>query len=229
VRIERERAGRVLAAWSAALGLMLALAPLPVRAEPAPAADGGTACQVCAPSAEQLAQVAPLQLADYASRRSAGFWLFGFGVLSVAGGAAAAGFGHADRAWLAAGITTASFGAINALLALGLLDLSGARLHAIQTQRVAGAASFARIREAEISASLKAGQLFALNAGLDVFYAASGALLYVIGRVRSRAIGWEEGAGLAMITQSVFLLAFDVINWIGANRRAELWRSLAAP
>ena len=63
---------------------------------------------------------------------------------------------------------------------------------------------------------MRSGQGFAINAGLDVFYMAAGLLLFALGRARSDARGWEEGAGLAMAGQGAFLFAFDLAAGVGA-------------
>jgi hypothetical protein len=174
----------------------------------------------------KLERLQQLRLAARDERRSAGFWLFGWGLANVVGGALMAGIGHDHQVWLAAGITTASFGAVNALLAPGLLDLSGARLRQIEAERATSPAELARVREADLVAELKSGQLFALNLGLDVFYIAAGLLLYTIGRVRADERGWEQGAGLAIAAQGVVLLGFDFVEWMATNRRAAALRAL---
>jgi hypothetical protein len=174
----------------------------------------------------KLERLQQLRLAARAERRSAGFWLLGWGLANVIGGALMAGIGHEHQVWLAAGITTASFGAVNALLAPGLLDLSGARLRQIEAERATSAAELARVREADLVAELKSGQLFALNLGLDVFYIAAGLLLYTIGRVRADERGWEQGAGIAIAAQGVVLLGFDFVAWMATNRRAAALRAL---
>ena len=82
-----------------------------------------------------IEQLTALRLDARNSRRVAGFWLLGFGVVSTLGGAAVAVTGRDNQAFLAAGITTLSFGAVNGLLSLGLLDLSLARERAILDER----------------------------------------------------------------------------------------------
>lgn len=177
------------------------------------------------PSAQAAAsRLADLRLSIRDGRRTAGFWLLGVGLASTLGGAALALAGHEQHALLAGGITTGSFGAINALLSFGLLDLSEARLQRIQAER--DPQRFVQLREAELVAQLESGQFFAVNTGLDVFYIASGALLCVIAAVRDERDRWELGAGIASIGQGLFLLTFDVVNWMAANRRADAIRAL---
>jgi hypothetical protein len=167
-----------------------------------------------------------VRLAARAERRREGLWLFAWGVVSAVGGALVATIEHDDEAFLAAGVTTASFGVIDAVLALGLLDLSGARRRTILDHRSGVHTRFEDVREAELVGALKSGQGFAVNAGLDVFYVAAGLLLFALGRARSDARGWEEGAGLAMVGQGAFLLGFDLVAWIRSNRRAEAIRAV---
>jgi hypothetical protein len=167
-----------------------------------------------------------LRMQSRAERRSSGFWLLSWGIANVIGGALVAGIGHEHRASLAGGITIASFGAINALLSPGLLDLSGARSRTIEAERSVSERDVARLREDEIVSELNSAQVFAVNFGLDVLYIAAGALLYVIGRVRSRERGWEEGAGVAFAGEGLFLLGFDLFNWMESTRRAAGYRAL---
>ncbi|MCA9614708.1 MAG: hypothetical protein KC586_18255, partial [Myxococcales bacterium] len=167
-----------------------------------------------------------VRLVQNAARRREGLWLFTFGLVSLLGGGLVAAIRHEDEGFLAAGVTTASFGAIDAMLALGLMDLSGARRRTILDDRSGVHVRFEDVREAELVAALRSGQGFAINAGLDVFYMAAGLLLFALGRARSDARGWEEGAGLAMAGQGAFLFAFDLAAWRHANARAEALRAV---
>lgn len=169
-------------------------------------------------------KLADLRLSIRDGRRTAGFWLLGVGLASTVGGAALAIAGREQHVSLAAGITTASFGAINALLSFGLLDLSETHLQRIQAER--DPQRFVQLREAELISHLESGQFFAVNAGLDVFYIATGALLCAIAAVRDQRDRWELGAGLATLGQGLFLLTFDVVNWLASNRRAAAVRAL---
>jgi hypothetical protein len=171
-----------------------------------------------------LSQLTDLRLSIRAARRTSGFVLLGMGLASVAAGGAIAAFGHEQRALLAGGITTASFGAVNAALSFGLLDLSEAQLQRILADGAAG--DFAALREAELIAHLHSGQFFAVNTGLDVFYMASGGLLCAIAAVRDQPDRWELGTGLALLTQGALLMAFDIINWLDSNNRAAHFRAL---
>jgi hypothetical protein len=164
-----------------------------------------------------------LRLTQRDARRREGLALFVWGAINVVGGAALAGAKHDDRAWLSASITSLGFGAINALLALPLLDLSGARHAAILRER---SAPTAMLRERELVAQLKSGQVFALNTGLDVFYLATGAFLLAMSARGTRHADWERGVGAAFLVQGTFLLGFDIACWIGSNRRADALRRL---
>ena len=180
------------------------------------------------PELDQVLRLREVRLVHHAQRRREGLWLLTWGLASTVGGALVAGIRHDDEAWLAAGVTTASFGAIDALLSLGLLDFSGARRRMILDDRSGVHVRFDDVREAELVASLRSGQGFAINAGLDVFYIAAGLLLFALGRARGSSDegGWEEGAGLAMVGQGAFLLGFDLAAWRHANRRAEAIRAI---
>lgn len=167
-----------------------------------------------------------LRLEQRAARRREGLTLFTWGAINVVGGAVAAGVKHTDQAWLAGSLTSLGFGAINALLALPLLDLSGARRAAILREAATSSAGLATLRERETSAQLKSGQVFALNAGLDVFYLATGAFLLAMSARGTRHAEWERGVGAAFLVQGTFLLGFDIACWVGANRRADALRAL---
>ena len=198
---------------------------------------GLTLCLVLSGSAVARAEAAPLEalrfdnlqdlrLQSREQRRSTGLWLFGWGAANAGAGALVAAIGHDREPWLAAGLTAASFGVINALLSPSLLDLSGARLHRIQATRPKAAADYRRVREEELVAQLKSGQTFAFNFGLDVAYITAGVLLYVVGRARTPETGWEEGCGLTIAGEGLFLLGFDLLEWWSTGRRAERFRAL---
>jgi hypothetical protein len=183
------------------------------------------ACNLAHAQASGLEQLTTLRLEARASRRCAGFWLLGFGAVSAVGGGVVAIAGRQNQAFVAAGITTASFGLVNAVLSLGLLDLSGAREAAIMKD-AERRADYAQMREAEIAVELQSGQFYAVNAGLDVAYIASGVLLFVLGVARTRSDAWEKGVGVAFASQGALLMAFDIVSWMAANRRASELRAL---
>jgi hypothetical protein len=184
---------------------------------------------VYAEAPEQAAErLSTLRLTQRAERQREGYWLLGWGAAnSLVGAGLAVGFRDSPPA-LAASVTSAGFGLINALLALGLLDLSQTlRRAALADGQVRDSRALEPRRERAMIGQLKSGQGFALNAGLDVFYIASGALLFGIGQAYGKRWGYQEGAGLAMIGQGAFLLGFDLFAWFAVNRRAEALRALA--
>lgn len=167
-----------------------------------------------------------LRLAQRDARRREGLALLVWGAANVVGGALAAGVKHDDRGWLSGSLTTVGFGAINAALAFGLLDVAGHRRAAILAEPGGSRARLQALRGDQRAAQLKSGQVFALNAGLDVFYLATGAFLLTMAQRHTKHADWERGVGAAFLMQGTFLLGFDIACWIGANRRAEAWRSL---
>lgn len=156
-------------------------------------------------------------------RQEAGVVLAFEGLLSLVAGGLLAGFGHADPFWLAFGVGTAGWGAVNAALAIGLLDLDGGRRRAVERAR--GELRYgdvARARDEAIRRQGDAAALFAFNAGLDVFYVATGVLLFFLA---DQLTGVDEpqllrGYSVAQIGQGAFLLVFDAIEWIASQGRA---------
>jgi hypothetical protein len=167
-----------------------------------------------------------LRLEARDDRHAAGVWLFAWGAANTLGGGLVAGLGHDDEAWLAAGVTAASFGVVNALLSFGLLDLSGAKRRAILEVRETDPRALTKLREEQIVAELQSGQFYAVNFGLDIAYLTAGVLLYVLGQESASQPAWARGAGLTIIGQGAFLLVFDLVSWIGANERAARYREL---
>ena len=153
-----------------------------------------------------------------------GRWLLSMGIVSALGGSAAFGIKHDSESHVAAGVTTLSFGITNALLALGMLDLSGRRRQQIQNQRFGVYTCGEQIREAEINAELRSAQFFALNTGLDLVYMTAGVFLFILGHQAEQERDWMKGAGIAMAIQGGFLLTFDIFSWIHSKRRAEYAR-----
>jgi hypothetical protein len=182
---------------------------------------------LCASATARAEDFRQLRLEARDDRHAAGVWLFTWGAANALGGGLVAGFGHDDEAWLAAGVTAASFGVVNALLAFGLLDLSGAKRRAILELRETDPRVLHKLREEQIVAELQSGQFYAVNFGLDVAYITAGVLLYVLGRESASQPKWAQGAGLTIIGQGAFLLVFDLVSWIGANQRAGRYRMFA--
>lgn len=216
-------------ARAGALGLALALLhALLLPAAPACAQTRGLLPDVREPAADSVTEdwrrFTQLRLVQREARRREGLTLLVWGAANVVGGAVAAGVKHDDQAWLSGSLTTLGFGAINAALAFGLLDVSGRRRTAILTQPAHTRERLTALRGDERAAQLKSGQVFALNAGLDVFYLATGAFLLAMAQRSTRHADWERGVGAAFLMQGTFLLGFDIACWIGANRRAEALR-----
>lgn len=170
------------------------------------------------------ARLTELRLSIRSDRQTAGVVLLGLGLASVAVGGALAIVGRDQKMLLAAGITTASFGAVNAALSFGMLDVSGADERRIRAARDPN--DFEARREAELIAHLHSGQFFAVNAGLDVFYMAAGGLLCAIAAIQNENDRWELGAGIGLIAQGAWLMAFDIVNWINSNNRSARFRAL---
>lgn len=201
----------VLALSLGASGRARALPAEPGRAREAQAED----------EAARAAVLQHLRLQNVAAKRREGLWLLGWGAVNLAAGSLAAGLFRDDEAALSGAVTSASFGAINALLSLGFLDLSGARERAIRDADLTSADELMAERDREVRAQLRSGQTFALNAGLDVAYLAAGALLMALGHRRAPdAPTWEQGTGAAMLVQGAFLFGFDIACWRRANGRA---------
>jgi hypothetical protein len=198
-------------ATTLSLALALALVTTPLQAR-------GQAAE--SPSRVLHVELGRTLLEQRSARRTAGYALLGWGVANAVGGGLVAGIERDHEAWLAAGLVSASFGVVNALLAPSRMDLSGTRERRILREQRDPLADLTVIRERERTAQLKTAQTFAFNAGLDVFYISAGLLLYALGHVQSPRVAWQQGAGLALATQGLPLLVFDVYNWVAANDRA---------
>ena len=180
--------------------------------------------EVSASDRARWARLTELRLSIRTDRQTAGVVLLGLGLASAALGGALAVVGRDEKMLLAAGITTASFGVVNAALSFAMLDVSGSDERRIRAAR--DPRDFEARREAELIAHLHSGQFFAVNTGLDVFYMAAGGLLCAIAAVQNENDRWELGTGIALIAQGAWLMAFDIINWINSNDRAARFRAL---
>jgi hypothetical protein len=169
-------------------------------------------------------QLRQLRLEGAQDRHTAGIWLFAWGAANTLGGGLMLALGHDDERWVGAGIAAASFGVVNALLAFGLLDLSGEKRRAALALDATDAKTLERLREEQLVAELHSGQFYAVNFGLDVAYITAGVFMYFLGRELDPEAEWVEGAGLCVIGQGAFLLPFDLIAWISSNRRADAFR-----
>lgn len=149
--------------------------------------------------------------------------LVGAGVLGLAGGLAMAIAGREDPQWLANGLTTLSFGAINLPLGLLQLDLRGRRRDALM--RLGPPDSFDERVARDIDAQRGKRASYAVNGALDVVYMLVGALL--VARAEAFAHpGTSRGAGWAMIHQGAVLLALDLVGVLRATRRLRRARAL---
>lgn len=165
--------------------------------------------------------LATLRHSQRSARIDEGAVLLVFGLASVALGGIAAGVGHDDPWWLGAGLGTAGWGAVNAALSLGMLDLGGGLARSIDDDRLLrGAERDARARQLARDQYTSA-TVFAVNAGLDVFYIATGALLAVIANLLDTREPALEGYGVAMAAQGLGLLAFDVALWARSMERGD--------
>lgn len=162
-------------------------------------------------------------------RRDAGWALVSYGLASVVAGGVAAGVGHEDPFWLAAGLGTAGWGAINALLALGLMDLGDEVRAQVAVQRLMRGVSLDRARQEEERAQYTSASVFAFNAGLDVFYVASGILMAFLATELETPERGLEGYGWAMAAQGAGLLVFDVYEWIAGTARGDRLHEMGAP
>jgi hypothetical protein len=174
------------------------------------------------------AQLTDVRLSLHAERREAGVVLALGGLLSVIGGGTlagigAAGAGHGDPFWLAFGIGSAGWGAVNAALAIGMLDFGDGGRASIEAERALRGEELARARERELRRQLDSATMFAVNFGLDVFYVATGVLLFFLA---DRLESAEEqqmlrGYAISQVAQGTFLFAFDLVEWLASTRRAD--------
>lgn len=156
-------------------------------------------------------------------RVHAGIALLSGGAVSVIGGGIVAGVGYEDPFWLSFGLASAGWGAINALLSISLFDPGGGAAASIEAHRAMRGEELARAREEVLRAQHGSATLFALNLGLDVFYVATGALLFFLAdqleAPDDRAA--LRGYAAAQISQGAFLFVFDLVEWIAAADRAD--------
>lgn len=187
-----------------------------------PAAAGAQAVDLTRPDpiADELADV---RRAHHIERREAGHVLFWTGVASVIAGGVVAGVMHADPFALMLGLGTAGWGAVNAGLAIGMLDLGDGGFARIEADRLLRGDELRAARERALRAQEQSGALFALNLGLDVFYVAAGVLLFFLA---DQLEGEQDaqllrGYSVAMTSQGAFLLGFDLVEWIASSARAS--------
>jgi len=176
------------------------------------------------------ARLADLRLESRDVDRGAGLVLFGWGASSVVAGTTLAVVGAArDSTFtLFTGLTHATWGLANALLALTLFDLSGATRADIARSRPLRGDALRDSRDEAIASAYGSALTFAVNAGLDVAYVATGLLLFAFARAQSDAdVRDGLGAfGLASAIQGGVLLPFDLTGWIRGVLRAHERRAV---
>lgn len=208
-------------------GLALPSAAPGADAEVVPVDGGGLASDAEAVLAERLAS---MRRANLDARANEGWTLIAFAAASIATGAVLAGAGaaaHDDRT-LWAGLGTAGWGAINAIFSVFLFDVSGAIARDIEADRSARGADLVAAREDAARHQYGTATLVAVNAGLDVFYVATGLLLFALGDLSDPGDGWTfdgrdalVGYGGAMAAQGAVLFVYDVVTWILAQERGD--------
>lgn len=166
-----------------------------------------------------------LRLEHHAHRRTDGWLLTGWGVVTAVGGLVMSIAGRDDPFWLSQGLTTLSFAAFNIPLGIGLLDVSGSRLLDIQNNRDGDLLLYDEVLEAAISAQTSKRTSLAVNGALDVLYILGGALLVGLAS-RTSSRNTAAGAGWAMIGQGAVLLAFDIYGVVVTSRNASGLRQL---
>lgn len=176
-------------------------------------------------------ELADVRLAHQHERREAGAVLLSAGLLSVLAGAIVAGVAHEDPFWLMFGLGTAGWGTVNAGLAVAMLDLGDGGFARIEADRGLRGPELAAARERALRAQHDTATLFAFNLGLDVFYVATGVLLFL---VADRIDGAQEreflrGYSVAMTGQGAFLFAFDLVEWLASSARAARIAAIEAP
>lgn len=171
------------------------------------------------PIAVELTEV---RLDIHRERREAGFVLLLGGLASVVGGGVVAGVGHADPFLLSFGLGTAAWGAVNAALSIGSLDIGDGGFARIRAEQALRGEELAERREAELRRHGDAAAVFALNLGLDVFYIASGVLLFFLAdQLTDIEPDYLRGYSVGQIGQGAFLMAFDIVEWIASADRAS--------
>ena len=166
-----------------------------------------------------------LRLEHYGERRTDGWLLAGWGVLSAVGGLTMAIAGRHDAFWLSHGLTTLSFAAFNIPLGIGLLDIRASRLRDIQENRSGELVVYEEVLEAAIAAQTFRRVSLAVNGALDVLYILGGALLVALAS-RTSSERSAAGAGWAMIGQGTVLLGLDIVGIVTASRRVRELQAL---
>jgi hypothetical protein len=209
---------------------LLAVLWLTTSPAPAGAQDAPDLAEAAAPADEGVAEeLYRLRLGHREARMNEGWTLVAFGGVSLAAGGILTGVGAAqnDERLLWAGLGTLGWGAINAVFSLFLMDLSGEVRRDIDEDRHARGADLTAAREDAAREQWRTAATIAVNAGLDVFYVATGILLAVLGDLSSPG-EWSYAAreglvgyGAAMAAQGGVLLVYDVVTWLLAQDRGD--------
>ncbi len=176
-----------------------------------------------APLAESFHSV---RVESRAQKVEEGWFLFSFGAASIAAGTPWAIAVNSDPFHLWAGVGTATWGAVNLLLSTSMLDLGGAQTRRIERERTMNPEEARLSLRQQLSAENNGVGLFAFNAGLDVFYIASAALLYVLGDQLAHREPGLMGYASAQMAQGAVLLGFDIFCWIRSGNRSSRYMGL---
>lgn len=188
-----------------------------------------TFAQEAEPDSEAIADdLAALRHMQRGERYAEGMWVISYGIGSIAVGGIIAAAGHDDPFWLAAGLGTASWGAINLWFGLPMMDLGGGLQRRIEEERSLQGDALRARREDLATDQYGGAVLFAFNAGLDIFNVASGIFLAVLGsELLEPRMPELTGYGVAMAAQGVGLLAFDIFGWVRAAERGNRLQRLS--
>lgn len=180
------------------------------------------------PIADELTDV---RISQQVERREAGIVLLVGGLVSVLGGGIVAAVENQDPFWLAFGLGSAGWGAVNAALSIGMLDIGDGGFRRIEADRTLRGRDLREARERALRAQDGNATMFALNFGLDVFYIATGVLLFFLADQINDAHDAEllRGYSVAMTGQGGFLFAFDLVEWLASVARADRIARIEAP
>ena len=218
--------GAALAQEEAARIAAPIIAPPPPPPPPGPSGAHLTV-SLADPDGEALAnRFADLRLAHRRARETEGYVLLAYGAASIVMGALAAGIGYQDERWVGFGVGSAIWGVLNAAFCPIFFDLGGGTLRRIEADRGLRGDALDDAREDWAAAQYGTATTIAVNAGLDIFYIATGILLFVIADQMTPDLQWLEGYAIAMTAQGTGLLAFDLPTWIAAQQRGDETRVL---
>lgn len=180
------------------------------------------------PIAEELTDV---RISQHLERREAGIVLLVGGLASMLGGGIVAAADNGDPFWLMFGLGSAAWGAVNASLSIGMLDIGDGGLARIEADRALRGEELRAARERALRAQDGAATMFAFNLGLDVFYVATGILLYFLADQINSGYDQEllRGYSAAMTAQGGLLFAFDLVEWMASSARANRVAAIEVP